>query len=269
MVTSSRPKPYPAVARIGLALLALLLIALTFKVMSALSSPSLYLNAYKTATKGPGKTSDLQKLSIFNPNQYLYLVGPVLPASGHKQPEPLFIETPGAAGCLRTPSVFSDQDGAVEVLAATFPYTEVRPNHYQTNTPYHLLGRKSSQTGIELFMIADSHEGLMRELEERTRRWKQALFFQGLLLAIVVFTIFWLLNIVILSNPALQAVQFFIVNVVFLILFYSVLILSSYPLVETLLLTLAILALANGSFLALSRVVQLLKRPRQEARRAN
>ncbi len=250
MAVSNKPHPYPMLVRLLLGVLALLLIALTFKVMIELSQPSQYINAHAVVQKEPGQARDLMSLGILNFRSYLYLVGPILDAKNEKNKGPLF--NPETHPVL-TPSVFTDQSGAVEVLSHSLPITPQNPGAYRYGHPLHLLGWRVSESGFRLYAVADSKESLSDILYQRSEHWKSTLFAQGLLLAAVVFAIFWILNIAVLSNPSLHLVQLLIVNLIYLVLFYSVMVLARYPLASTVILTLEILALANLVFFPLSR----------------
>lgn len=249
MTASNKPRPYPMLVRLLLGVLALLFIALTFKVMLALSQPSQYINAHMVVQKEPGLAKDLMNLGILNFRSYLYLVGPILDAKNEKSKGPLF--NPEAHPVLR-PSVFTDQSGAVEILSHSLPITPQEPGTYRYGHPLHLLGWRVSDSGFRLYAVAESKESLSDILYQRSENWKTTLFAQGLLLAGMVFAIFWLLNIAVLSNPSLQLVQLLIVNLIFLVLFYSVMVLARYPLTSTVIQTLEILALANLVFFPLS-----------------
>jgi hypothetical protein len=253
-----RPRPYPLVIRLLLGLTALVLIAVIFHAMTSLSTGSQFVTAFRAVHQGPGKTGDLKAISGINPNQFLYLKGTIQPASGDKKIAPLFsIRDVG----LLPPSVFSDASGAVEIMVNSIPRYSGQLTHFKYNQEVHLLGTRVSRTGFMMFAIADSQEELRQLLLERFNERHRVLFNQGLLMALMVFGVFWLLNIIILSNPAMQIVQFLIVNLVFLVIYYSVLFISGYPLNETIFQSIAILGLANVAFAILSWMFSRLKRP--------
>ncbi len=254
MVENHAPHPYPPAVRFLLAALALLLILGIFANMASLSRPSQYVNALQTVANGPDHAADIHRLPVLDFNRVLYLHGPITSASGESA-TPLFrlAEQPALS-----PATFTDDTGSLEILAHNLPLTADPPQEYRFGEPLYFLGWRTLSSAITLFAVAKSQDELVRLLETRTSGWKSALFYQGLLLAGITFTVFWLLNISLLSNISLRWVQLLIVNLVFLILFYSVLLLSSYPLWGTLPQTLLILLLANLIFVPLS----LLLRPR-------
>jgi len=251
-MATTKPRPYPVIVRLLLGVFSFFLLILTFKVMTALTHPSQYINAYTTVKQGAGRVIDLQKLPILNVNRYLYLVGPILKATNEKSTDPLFkVDTIPVLG----PSIFTDQTGAVEVLARHLPLSATNPAEYRYNQPVHMLGWRRADAGFQLYAIAKSQKELLDLLYKASSNWKIILFAQGLLLAGMVFTIFWLLNIALLSNASLQIFQLLIVNLIFLVLFYSVLVLASYPLADTILPTIEILTLANLVFVPLSLIL--------------
>lgn len=251
-MTKTTPLSYPFSIRLILALLAFVFIGLTFKVMSALTQPSLYVNAIETIKAGPKKAGDIQNPSFLNFKNYLYVVGPVVSASQESNTQPLFSLHDAPA---LVPSTFTDSTGAVEVLSHKLPLTANPPDQYRFNQSLHLLGWRTKGAGFSLFAVAETKQALLGLLENHAKGWKTTLFVQGLFLALLVFTIFWLMNLSLLSTPYLQNVQLWIVNVVFLLLFYSVLALSGYPLFGTILQTLEILAISNIIFVPLSILI--------------
>lgn len=255
MSPSNQIREYPWWARLVLGVIALGLILFTFKVMTALSQPTEYLNSYAAVQKKPGQIKEFQNLGILDYRTFLYLVGSIQDADNEKNTGPLFrTEIPPALN----PSTFSDATGAVEIRAHMLPLTPGEPSVYTYNQPLHFLGWRISETALELFAVASSQAELSNLLYARSEHWKKTLFAQGLLLAALVFVIFWLLNLAVLSNPRLQAVQLLLVNLIFLVLFYSVLVLVRYPLVSTLVITAGILAAANIVFFPLSWLVNRL-----------
>ena len=252
MSLTSKHRPYPILVRILLGFIAIFLIALTFRIMVALSQPSQYINAYITVKKGPGRTLDLQKMIVLKHNQYLYLNGPVMSSANEKSTKPMFpeIEKPTLA-----PSIFTDDFGAVEVLAGLPPESPVALSEYNYNQPVHMLGWRSKDVSFYIFAISPTQAQLLDLLNQRTNNWKTTLFARGFVLAMILFVVFWLLSIALLSNASLQVLQILVVNMVFLVLFFSVLLLASYPLAETLVPIAKIIALANFIFVPLSILV--------------
>lgn len=255
MSPSSQIREYPWWVRVFLGLIALGLILFTFMIMTALSRPTEYLNSYAAAQKKPGQATDYKNLGVLDFRSFLYLAGPIQDAGDEKSTGPLFrTEIPPAMN----PSIFADASGVVEIQAHVLPMSPRAPETYTYNQPLHFLGWRVSETALELFAVAASREELSDMLYSRSENWKKTLFAQGLLLASIVFVVFWLLNLAVLSNPRLQAVQLLIVNLIFLVLFYSVLVLVRYPLASTVLITAGILAAANIVFFPLSWLVNRL-----------
>ncbi|MEW6517186.1 MAG: hypothetical protein AB1439_09820 [candidate division FCPU426 bacterium] len=254
---SSQLREYPWWVRLLLSTIALALLLFTFKVMTALSQPTEYLNSYAAVQKKPGNAKQVQTMGILDYRTFLYLVGPIVAAENEKNNGPLFrSDIPPAMN----PATFSDATGAIEIQAHTLPLTPHDPSSYSFNQTLHFLGWRISETALELFAVAASQAELSDLLYSRSEHWKRTLFAQGALLAILVFSIFWLLNLAVLSNPSLQAVQLLLVNLIFLVLFYSVLVLVRYPLASTVLITAGILAAANLVFFPLSWLVNRLTR---------
>jgi hypothetical protein len=249
MPSTSKPRPYPIVIRILLAFTAIFMIALTFRIMIALTQPSQYINAYATVKKGPGRTLDLQKMTVLNHNQHLYLNGVVLDAADEKSTRPMF---PKGDDPKLSPSVFTDKVGAVEVLASIPPESPIELSSYHYNEPVHMLGWRRRDASFFIFAMAPTQAQLLDLMNQQSRNWKSTLFSRGCVLAILLFLAFWLLNIALLSNASLQLFQLLIVNIVFLVLFYSVLLLAAYPLAETFITTVKIVGLANIIFVPLS-----------------
>jgi hypothetical protein len=255
MPPSNQLQEYPWWLRLVLGLVAVGLILFTFKVMTALSQPTEYLNSYAAVQKKPSQVKEFQNFNILEYRKFLYLVGPIQDAENEKNTGPLFrTDIPPAVN----PSTFSDTTGAVEIRAHLLPLTPSDPSSYTYNQPLHFLGWRISETALELFAVAASQAELADLLYARSEHWKRTLFAQGLLLAALVFIVFWLLNLAVLSNPRLQAVQLLLVNLIFLVLFYSVLILVRYPLISTLVVTAGILAAANVVSFPLSWLVNRL-----------
>lgn len=248
MATSITPHFYPNSVRVPLGILACILIILVFVVMRSLSYPSQFVSAYASVEKGPGVTTDLQKISPLDFNQHLYLVGPVVAAAGQTG-TPLF--DPENIPVLG-PSVFTDSAGAVEVLSHDLPLLADPAAAYVYNEPLHMLGWRTSSSGYTLFAVAKSRSALQELLLKKAGNWKFSVFLYGLILAVLVFSVFWLLNISLLSNVRLRPVQLFIVNLIFLVLYYSVMVLSAYPLLQTLPQILSILALSNLIFIPMA-----------------
>lgn len=227
-------------------------IFLSFVVMQSISDPSQFVNAFRLAEKGPRHSSDLRGLPILDFRRFLYLAGPIQPASVEKRNAPLFStqSTP-----VLPPSVFTDAYGAVEILATdSIPLTFGDYSAYRFNAPYHMLGWRTGDSAFRIYALANSQSELLSLLLKKAGDWKSVLFVQGLALILLVFAVFWALNLGMLSNPALGIVQLLIVNVIFLLLYYSVLIISEYPLGATLLPGLGILGLGNLVFIPLSLV---------------
>ena len=247
-----RNTPYPWPLRLVLAVLAVVLIFGLFATMTALSRPSRFVNALQTVRSGASPASAFPELPILNAHRFLYLSGPILSAAG-EEGEPLF--RPGESPAL-VPAVFEDNTGAFEVVSHNLPHTASPPESYVFGEPVHFIGWRTSTTALTLFALAREKNELLALLAGMAPNWKITLFLHGLLLAIITFTVFWLLNIALLSNLSLRRVQLFIVNAVFLVLYYSVLVLSSYPLTSTLLETAGILVVANALFVPLSLILR-------------
>ncbi|MBN1595459.1 hypothetical protein JW933_05990 [candidate division FCPU426 bacterium] len=247
-----RPEPYPLLVRIGLGLLAFLLIIFAFQVMLALSQPSEFLNAYSIIQKGPRRAIDIQKLGMLNFKQLLYLSGPLISASNEKSTAPLFNLDKDP---LIAPTLYTDESGAVEIVCRQQPLSPKALGAYAYNQPLHILGWRRAEATLWLFAVAATQEELLQLMDKRSNHWRKTLFIQGLVLAFLVFVIFWLLNLILLATPALRLFQLLIVNVVCLILFYSVFLMASYPFAHTLLPTLAILGLANVVFVPLAMLI--------------
>lgn len=245
-------RPYPKTIRFPLGFLAFLLIIAVFIVMRSLSYPSQFVSAYMSIEKGPGKTSDLKNISPLDFNQHLYLIGPVISAAG--QTGTALFQTDNLP--VLQPSIFTDNAGAVEVLSHEMPLTAEPVSAYHYNDSLHILGWRTSSSGYTLFAVSKSREGLLELLLKKAGNWKYTIFSRGLVLALIVFSVFWLLNISLLSNVILRPVQLLIVNLIFLVLYYSVLVLSAYPLTTTLPQTLFILLLANLAFIPLSLAIR-------------
>ncbi len=256
MLNPLTPHALSSGLRLTLGGLALALIVGIFVIMADLYKPSQYVHGQYLVEKGPGRAADLNAMSVLDFNQLLYLVGPIQPAAGGGD-APLF--NPGAKPVL-SPAVLTDASGAVEVLAHDLPQTAEPPASYRFNETLHLLGWHTTETGLTLFAVGKTRESLEGLLASKSVHWKRVLFYRGLLLAALVFSALWLLNMAVLSYVALRLVHLLIVNVVFLVLFYSVLLLSAYPLSEIWLITLGILLLANLIFIPLS----LLLHPRSK-----
>ncbi len=251
-------KSYAPAVRIILMVAALALIFLTFKVMTGISAPSQYVNAYKVVSRGPQSCAAFENLPIMDFRKFIYLAGPILPANPERKNSPLFSD---AAQPLLAPAFFTDASGAVEVLAHTLPLT-VQPAHlYSFDQPLHLLGWRISDNGLRLFVLAASQAELLGLLAQKNIGRQFSLCLQGFWLALLVFTIFWLFNMFLLSNPSLQPVQLLIVNLVFLILFFSVIILSEYPLTSTLIPVGGIIVAANLIFIPLALLLKRGRRP--------
>ncbi len=256
-MSSVEIKTYPPAVRVILVTTALLLIALTLKVMVAISKPSQYVNAYKVVSRGPQSCLTFKTLPVLDFRKHIYLVGPIVSADPGDKNAPLFSD---AARPLLSPAFFTDDSGAVEVLAHSLPLTAHPAHHYTFDQPLHILGWRTSDNGLRLFVLASSQAELLGLLSQKTSGWKSSLFLQGFWLALLVFTIFWLFNIFLLSNPSLQTVQLLIVNLVFLVLFFSVIVLSEYPLTSTLLPAAGIIATANLIFIPLALLVRRRRR---------
>jgi hypothetical protein len=249
MAASSALHVYPTYLRLLSGLAGLGLILGSFSVITALTRPSQFVAAAQNAAQKPGLVADLQKLPVLDFTHHLYLYGPISPANGHAGP--LFL--PGATPVL-APATFSDASGAVEVLAKSLPQTAEPSGDYQFNEPLHLLGWRTAKNGYTLFALARSQQALQNILRDKSARWHRPLFRQGLWLMAMIFVIFWLLNISLLSTPMLRITQLLFVNLVFLVLYYSVLALSGYDLLSTLPRTLLILVLSNTVFIPLALV---------------
>jgi hypothetical protein len=261
MSDSSTPRPLHTILRFVLLVSALILMGLMFFIMRTLFLPSQYLQAYKTAEAGPRHAADLKKLSILNFNAVLYLSGPVTPASGSKKEGTMF---PMGAKPLLVPCTFSDATGAVEILAEGSPESTESLSNYFFGQPVHMLGWRTSESGYSLFMIGKSRDDLLSLLLRRSENWKLTLFLQGALLLALIFFIFWFLNMAVLSNVRIHNVQVLSVNLIFLILLYSALFLSGYPLLSTLPLVLLILLLGNLVFVPLAWLLKP-RRPKTAA----
>jgi hypothetical protein len=257
MSASTSPRRLQPPLRFFLFLMALLLIGGMAVIMRALFLPSQYLHAYKTVEQGPGHAADLEKLPILSFNHVLYLVGPVSAASGKKHQQ-LF---PGNNRGRFSPSTFSDATGAVEILSEHTPESGTSLGGYFYNEPVHLLGWRTSRSGLTLFMIAQSREDLLGLLTQRSEHWQRVLLIQGLILLALVFVIFWFLNMALLSNVRIRLVQVLVVNIIFLIFLYSALLLTGYPLWGTAPYVLLILLLGNLVFVPMA----LLLAPRPQA----
>ncbi len=242
-------KLYPPTVRIILIVVALALIALTLRVMTSISKPSQYVNAYKIVSRGPQSCSVFKTLPVLDFRKHIYLAGPIISADPEKKNSPLFSD---ADRPLLAPAFFTDDSGAVEVLAPSLPLSAQPANHYTFDQPLHLLGWRISDSGLRLFVLAASQAELLGLLAQKNIGWKSSLFLQGFWLALLVFTIFWLFNMFLLSNPSLQPVQLLIVNLVFLVLFFSVIVLSGYPLASTLIPAGGIIAATNLIFIPLA-----------------
>ncbi|MCD4812762.1 hypothetical protein K8S19_03605 [bacterium] len=253
MSANASIKPFPIIVRILMTILAIILIALSFKLMKTLSQPSRYINACIVVEKGPGKARNLDDLQIMNINKYLYLQGPIVSAADEKSTKNMF--QTNHPPVLDT-ALFYDETGAVEILSHGLPKTADKYKEYVFNEPLHFIGWRRGDSGLNLFALAKTKDALFDMLYHSSENWKTTLFAQGLLLAVFVFTIFWLFAMALLSNPSLQLVQLLIVNIIFLFLFYSVLILSAYPLLATLLQTIEIVALANLIFVPISYLLK-------------
>jgi len=247
MANSVTPRPYPAALRLLLASIAVAMIVGMFSLMTALSKPSQFVRAVQKVAQGPGQASDLQKLSVLDFNYHLYLLGPVISAAGQSS-APLFI--PDSTPVL-PPSTFTDASGVVEVLAHEVPLTAEPAGTYAFGETLHMLGWRTAGSQYSLFAVSKTHQGLLDLLQKRAANWKSFLFYRGLLLIGLVFVVFWLLNMSVLSTISLRPVQLLIVNLIFLVLYYSVLVLSAYPLLATLPQALMILMLANLVFVSL------------------
>ncbi len=251
-MSSVEIKSYPPAVRVILVTAALLLIALTLKIMVGLSKPSQYVNAFEVVNRGPQSCSAFKTLPVLDFRKHIYLAGPIVSADPEKKTAPLFSDTELP---LLSPAFFTDASGAVEVLAPSLPLTAQPAQHYTFDQPLHMLGWRTSDNGLRLFVLAASQAELLGLLSQKTSGWKSALFLQGFWLALLVFTIFWLFNMFLLSNPSLQPVQLLIVNLVFLVLFFSVIGLSEYPLTSTLIPAAGIIAAANLLFIPLALLV--------------
>lgn len=248
MPSSSLPRQYPRAVRLLLALVAVVLMFMTLSIMRSLFSPSQFVSSALLVTQTPGSTADLKRLPILNFSRHLYLVGAIVPAAGPGS-APLFsVETKPALA----PAVLTDAFGAVEVLSPDLPKCAEDPAGYRFGETLHLLGWRTGESSFTLFALGRTQPTLLALLQRESPNWRSQLFLQGLLLMGLIFLIFWTLNLAILSNITLRPVQLLIVNLIFLVLFYSVLVLSGYPLLETLPQTLGILALANAVFLPLA-----------------
>ncbi len=248
MTGSSTPRTLPSVLRFSLLIAALLLIGSIFVIMRALFLPSQYLQAYKAVLNGPSQVSEFKKQPILSFTKLMYLVGPLNSASGQKN-GPIF---PYRAEPILAPTTFSDATGAVEVLATTYPETRTSITGYMYNQPLHMLGWRISESGYSLFIIGQSKEDVLELLLRASKNWKSTLFIQGLLLLGATFLIFWFLNMAALSNVFIHYIQILIVNVIYLILLFSALVLSGYPLGATLPMLLVILAIGNAVFIPVS-----------------
>ena len=247
------PKIYPSSLRIVFTILGLIVIGFTFHIMSKLSQPSLYVSAIEIVKEGAQSADNIKKLSFLNFKNYLYLHGSIVSATLDSEEGKLFL-TDSKPTLL--PSTFVDKTGAVEVLAPNLPLAAEPIDAYLYKQSYHILGWRTGSSGFTLFAIGESQQSLLSLLENKSKGWKVTLFVYGFIMSILVFAIFWLLNMSLLSTPYLETVQLFIVNTVFLVLFYSVLFLSGYPLLSTLLQTLEILALSNIIFIPLFIFIQ-------------
>jgi hypothetical protein len=257
MMNPLSPHPLSTWLRLLLGIPALALIVAIFIVMANLYKPSQFVHAQHLVEKGPGTTSALKSMPVLDFNQLLYLAGPIQAAAGKQHAQLFHPETEP----VLSPAVLTDSTGAVEVLAHTLPLTAEPPQSYFYNETLHLLGWHTTETGFTLFAVAKSRDSLERLLSAKSEHWKRILFTNGLWLAGLVFSAFWLLNMSVLSYVALRLFELLIVNVVFLVLLYSVLLLSAYPLQETWLNTIFILVIANAVFIPLS----LLLHPRSKA----
>jgi hypothetical protein len=250
MPASSVPKRFPRALRLLLAAAAIGLMFATLSVMNSLSGPSQYLRAMHSVSLKPGQTADLKQMTILDFNRHLYLVGPIVPAGGPAQAS-LF--SPGNHPVL-APAVYTDASGAVEVLAKNLPLCAEDPQSYHFGEALHLLGWRTGESTYTLFAVARTQPALLELITRQVPDWQRRFFVQGLVLIGMIFLIFWALNLAILSNISLRPVQLLIVNLIFLVLYYSVLFLSEYPLLSSLPQTLGILALANLVFLPLAFV---------------
>jgi hypothetical protein len=245
MRASSLPKQYPRAVRLLLACAAIGLMFATLAVMKTLSLPSQYVNSAKLISQTPNSTTDLARLAILDFSRQLYLVGPITPAAGSLS-APLF--SVGSKPAL-APAVLTDAAGAVEVLSPDLPLCAEDAAGYHFGETLHLLGWRTGESSFTLFAVARTQPALLSLMQRESPRWRSLLFRQGLLM---IFLIFWSLNLALLSNITLRPVQLLIVNLIFLVLYYSVLVLSAYPLLSTLPQTLGILAIANVVFLPLA-----------------
>lgn len=250
------PKVYPGIIRIFFAICAIILIFFTFSIMSKLTVPSTFVNALQIVKAGPKPAAHIQKLDFLNFKNYLYLVGSL--TSVMSDQDKSFLFTPDQQPAL-PPTTFTDSTGSLEILASKMPLTAEPPGTYRYLEPYHLLGWRIGTTGFSLLAIGASENSLLSLLEQKADGWKSVLFINGLILCFLVSVIFWLLNMSLLSTPHLETVQLLIVNLVFLVLYYSVLLLSGYPLIATITITVKILFLGNLIFIPTLLVIQRLK----------
>ncbi len=241
-MTNQSPKPLPLIGRLSLALTGLLFIILALHIMSRLSSPSLYVNALKLVNIGPQQIHGLQTPAYLNYKNLLYLNGTITSASQDNATTAIFTRTDRP---YIQPSLFNDTTGAVEIILPEPPLSSKPLDYYHYGTPYHLLGYRSGETDLVLLAIAPTHAGLKALLQTKAKGWKNNLLFYGFILGLLVFVIFWLLNMSLLSTPWLEPVQVLIGNVVFLVLYYSILFLAGYPLIKTLWLTFVLLGGIN------------------------
>lgn len=252
MTTTVHPG-YPGFVRLLLAGVGIVLIIVTFSIMSHLTIPGVYVKAMEIVKTGPQSANKIDRLSFFNFKNYLYLVGPINSAVSDQETGPLFINDDPS---VFTPSTFMDKTGALEILLKKPLFTEGERTAYVYKQPYHLIGWRVGPTGYSLMAIAKSQEGLIDVLTANAKEWKKTLLVYGLILAVIVFSIFWLLNMALLSTPYLETIQLLIVNAVFLVLFYTVLLLAGYPLFSTVIQTLIILVLSNALFIPLSLLIK-------------
>ncbi len=241
-MTNQSPKPLPLLWRLGLALLGLFLITVTLHVMTQLSRPSLYVNALKVVNRGPQQVRGLQSPNYMNYKNLLYLNGPITSATQDNSIAAIFTRTDRP---YIEPSLFNDATGAVEILLPKLPLASQPLDSFHYGTPYHLLGYRTGQSRFVLLAIAPTHEELKAMLQAKAKGWQNNLLFYGFILGLLVFVIFWLLNMSLLSTPYLEPVQVLIGNLVFLVLFYSILFLAGYPLLKTLWLSVVLLVGIN------------------------